>query len=77
MGGLATRETVGSAWARAPRPFAADATEPSSHLYLGQITLWLLAADHLDLRQPETRRFKGIATVSRAGDQAHPRVFIP
>ena len=53
-------------------------TEPVFRtLYLGQINLLLMAAIIWDLRQPETRRFKGIATGLAAGIKLTPLVFIP
>ena len=53
-------------------------TEPVFRtLYLGQINLLLMAAIIWDLRQPDTRRFKGIATGLAAGIKLIPLVFIP
>ena len=53
-------------------------TEPVFRtLYLGQINLLLMAAIIWDLRQPDTRRFKGIATGLAAGIKLTPLVFIP
>jgi alpha-1,2-mannosyltransferase len=53
-------------------------TEPVFRtLYLGQINLLLMAVIIWDLRQPDTRRFKGIATGLAAGIKLTPLVFIP
>jgi len=53
-------------------------TEPVFRtLYLGQINLLLMAAIIWDLTQPDTRRFKGIATGLAAGIKLTPLVFIP
>ena len=53
-------------------------TEPVFRtLYLGQINLLLMAAIIWDLRQPDSRRFKGIATGLAAGIKLTPLVFIP
>ena len=53
-------------------------TEPVYRtLYLGQINLLLMAAIIWDLRQPETRRWKGIATGLAAAIKLTPLVFIP
>jgi len=53
-------------------------TEPVFRtLYLGQINLLLMAAIIWDLSQPDTRRFKGIATGLAAGIKLTPLVFIP
>jgi alpha-1,2-mannosyltransferase len=53
-------------------------TEPVYRtFYLGQINLLLMAAIIWDLRQPETRRWKGIATGLAAAIKLTPLVFIP
>jgi alpha-1,2-mannosyltransferase len=53
-------------------------TEPVFRtLYLGQINLLLMAAIIWDLRQPEDRRWKGIATGLAAAIKLTPLVFIP
>jgi alpha-1,2-mannosyltransferase len=53
-------------------------TEPVFRtLYLGQINLLLMAAIIWDLRQPDSRRLKGIATGLAAGIKLTPLVFIP
>jgi alpha-1,2-mannosyltransferase len=53
-------------------------TEPVFRtLYLGQINLLLMAAIIWDLRQPEDRRWKGIATGFAAAIKLTPLVFIP
>jgi alpha-1,2-mannosyltransferase len=53
-------------------------TEPVFRtLYLGQINLLLMAAIIWDLRQPEERRWKGIATGLAAAIKLTPLVFIP
>ena len=53
-------------------------TEPVFRtLYLGQINLLLMAAIIWDLTQPDSRRFKGIATGLAAGIKLTPLVFIP
>jgi alpha-1,2-mannosyltransferase len=53
-------------------------TEPVFRtLYLGQINLLLMAAIIWDLRQPGTRRWKGVATGIAAGIKLTPLVFIP
>src|ERR1700689_5940094 len=46
-------------------------------LYLGQINLLLMAAIIWDLRQPDSRRLKGIATGLAAGIKLTPLIFIP
>jgi alpha-1,2-mannosyltransferase len=52
-------------------------TEPVFRtLYLGQINLLLMAAIIWDLSQPDTRRWKGIATGLAAGIKLTPLVFI-
>jgi alpha-1,2-mannosyltransferase len=53
-------------------------TEPVFRtLYLGQINLLLMAAIIWDLSQPESRRWRGIATGLAAGIKLTPLVFIP
>ncbi len=53
-------------------------TEPVYRtLYLGQINLLLMAAIIWDLRQPDDRRWKGIATGLAAAIKLTPLVFIP
>jgi alpha-1,2-mannosyltransferase len=53
-------------------------TEPVFRtMYLGQINLLLMAAIIWDLRQPDTRRWKGIATGLAAAIKLTPLVFIP
>ena len=53
-------------------------TEPVFRtLYLGQINLLLMAAIIWDLRQPEGRRWKGVATGLAAAIKLTPLVFIP
>jgi alpha-1,2-mannosyltransferase len=53
-------------------------TEPVFRtLYLGQINLLLMALIIWDLRQPDTRRWKGVATGLAAGIKLVPLVFIP
>jgi alpha-1,2-mannosyltransferase len=53
-------------------------TEPFFRtLYLGQINLLLMAAIIWDLRQPDSRRLKGIATGLAAGIKLTPLIFIP
>jgi alpha-1,2-mannosyltransferase len=53
-------------------------TEPVFRtMYLGQINLLLMAVIIWDLRQPDTRRGKGIATGLAAGIKLTPLVFIP
>ncbi len=53
-------------------------TEPVYRtMYLGQINLLLMAAIIWDLRQPETRRWKGVATGLAAAIKLTPLVFIP
>jgi alpha-1,2-mannosyltransferase len=53
-------------------------TEPVYRtLYLGQINLLLMAAIIWDLRQPDGRRWKGIATGLAAAIKLTPLVFIP
>ena len=53
-------------------------TEPVFRtMYLGQINLLLMAAIIWDLRQPEDRRWKGIATGLAAAIKLTPLVFIP
>jgi alpha-1,2-mannosyltransferase len=53
-------------------------TEPVYRtMYLGQINLLLMAAIIWDLRQPEDRRWKGIATGIAAAIKLTPLVFIP
>ena len=53
-------------------------TEPVFRtLYLGQINLLLMAAIIWDLRQPDDRRWKGIATGLAAAIKLTPLVFIP
>jgi alpha-1,2-mannosyltransferase len=57
---------------------AALVTEPVFRtMYLGQINLLLMAAIIGDLRQPDRRRFKGVATGLAAGIKLVPLVFIP
>ena len=57
---------------------AALLTEPVFRtMYLGQINLLLMAAIIGDLRQPDSRRFKGVATGLAAGVKLVPLVFIP
>ena len=53
-------------------------TEPVFRtIYLGQINLLLMAVLIWDLRQPDGRRWKGIATGLAAGIKLVPLVFIP
>jgi alpha-1,2-mannosyltransferase len=53
-------------------------TEPVYRtMYLGQINLLLMAAIIWDLRQPDTRRWKGVATGLAAAIKLTPLVFIP
>jgi alpha-1,2-mannosyltransferase len=53
-------------------------TEPVFRtLYLGQINLLLMAAIIWDLTQPDTRRWKGVATGLAAAIKLTPLVFIP
>jgi alpha-1,2-mannosyltransferase len=53
-------------------------TEPVFRtMYLGQINLLLMAVLLWDLRQPDRRRWKGIATGLAAGIKLVPLVFIP
>jgi alpha-1,2-mannosyltransferase len=53
-------------------------TEPVFRtLYLGQINLLLMAAIIWDLRQPDSRRWKGIVTGIAAGIKIIPGIFIP
>jgi len=53
-------------------------TEPVFRtLYLGQINLLLMAVLIWDLRQPDSRRWKGVATGLAAGIKLVPLVFIP
>ncbi len=53
-------------------------TEPVFRtMYLGQINLLLMAVLIWDLRQPDSRRWKGIATGVAAGVKLVPLVFIP
>jgi len=53
-------------------------TEPVFRtMYLGQINLLLMAVIIWDLRQPDSRRLKGIATGLAAGIKLVPLVFIP
>jgi alpha-1,2-mannosyltransferase len=54
------------------------ATEPVFRtMYLGQVNLLLMAMVIGDLRQPDSRRLKGIATGAAAGIKLVPLVFIP
>ena len=53
-------------------------TEPVFRtLYLGQINLLLMVVIIWDLRQPDSRRFKGVATGLAAGIKLVPLIFIP
>jgi len=53
-------------------------TEPVFRtMYLGQINLLLMAAIIWDLRQPDDRRWKGVATGIAAAIKLTPLVFIP
>jgi alpha-1,2-mannosyltransferase len=53
-------------------------TEPVFRtMYLGQINLLLMAIIIWDLRQPDSRRWKGIATGLAAGIKLTPLIFIP
>jgi alpha-1,2-mannosyltransferase len=53
-------------------------TEPVFRtMYLGQVNLLLMAAIIGDLRQPDGRRLKGVATGLAAGIKLVPLVFIP
>jgi alpha-1,2-mannosyltransferase len=53
-------------------------TEPVFRtMYLGQINLLLMAVIIWDLRQPDSRRWKGIATGLAAGIKLVPLIFIP
>jgi alpha-1,2-mannosyltransferase len=53
-------------------------TEPVFRtMYLGQINLLLMAVLIWDLRQPDSRRWKGIATGLAAGVKLVPLIFIP
>jgi alpha-1,2-mannosyltransferase len=53
-------------------------TEPVFRtMYLGQINLLLMAVIIWDLRQPDGRRWKGIATGLAAGVKLVPLIFIP
>jgi alpha-1,2-mannosyltransferase len=53
-------------------------TEPVYRtMYLGQINLLLMAAIIWDLSQPDTRRWKGVATGLAAAIKLTPLVFIP
>lgn len=57
---------------------AALLTEPVFRtMYLGQVNLLLMALIIGDLRQPDDRRLKGIATGIAAGIKLVPLVFIP
>jgi len=57
---------------------AALLTEPVFRtMYLGQVNLLLMALIIGDLRQPDDRRLKGIATGVAAGIKLVPLVFIP
>jgi alpha-1,2-mannosyltransferase len=53
-------------------------TEPVFRtMYLGQINLLLMAVLIWDLRQPDSRRLKGVATGLAAGIKLVPLIFIP
>src|SRR6185437_3805972 len=57
---------------------AALLTEPVFRtMYLGQVNLLLMALIIGDLRQPDDRRLKGVATGVAAGVKLVPLVFIP